>query len=184
MINVILLGPPGVGKGTQSSLLAERFDLVHISTGDLLRREMDLGTNLGNYIRPLMDAGQYVGDQIVCDLVEQTIEPHRGIVLDGFPRTIAQADALRVILAKQHRKVDHVIELQADTAVLVQRMLARAEHSGRADDTEEIFEDRLRTYHEKTAPLITYYEDLNLLTKVDSLDEIHIVAQRVQQVVE
>ena len=184
MLNVILLGPPGVGKGTQSSNIARHFELIHISTGELLREEMAQGTPLGLQIQQLMDSGQYVSDDIACGLVRREIDPTRGLVLDGFPRTIPQAETLDTMLTGLGRKLDRVIELRADHPTLIQRMMDRAKTSGRADDTPEIFGERLRTYDAKTAPLIKYYSDKGLLVSIDSLDKIPVVTQRIISVLE
>lgn len=175
-INIILLGPPGAGKGTQASRLVEEKGMVQLSTGDMLRAARSSGTEMGQRVAEVMDRGELVTDEIVIGLIrEQLAKGGKGFIFDGFPRTLAQADALDRLLAESGMALDAVIELQVDDEALVGRIVQRADESRaagqpvRRDDTPEVFADRLREYYKKTAPLLGYYYAKGNLKTVDGM---------------
>ncbi len=179
MINLILFGPPGSGKGTQATKLVEKFGLTHISTGDLFRYELGNNTPLGIKARGFMDKGELVPDTVTIAMLENKMDmtPNpKGYILDGFPRTIKQAESLDEILKKRNTSVTHLIALDVSKKEIITRLLKRGETSGRADDAnEEIIETRIDQYLSKTSPVYEYYEKLEVSQKVEgmgSLDEI------------
>ncbi|MEM1131113.1 MAG: adenylate kinase [Pseudomonadota bacterium] len=190
-LNVILLGPPGAGKGTQAEILVQTFGLVQLSTGDMLREAKSSGTELGNRVAEVMERGELVTDDIVVGLIEEKLKSvtANGFIFDGFPRTIAQADALGDLLEKTGKSLDAVIEMQVDDAVLVKRILNRAEEARaagkpvRADDNAETVRSRLAAYHEQTAPLISYYDNKGVLQQVDAMADIDAVATELSRIV-
>jgi adenylate kinase len=183
-MRLILLGPPGAGKGTQAQRLVERHGIPQLSTGDMLRAAVKAETPVGLKAKAVMDAGELVSDAIVNAIVAERIDQPdcaRGFILDGYPRTLAQADALEAMLAERGLGLDRVIELVVDDKALVNRITKRAlesEAAGlpvRKDDNPEVFEERLREYYKKTAPLIGYYYAKGMLSSVDgmaSIDEV------------
>ncbi|MDA7423128.1 adenylate kinase [Thalassococcus lentus] len=183
-MNIILLGPPGAGKGTQAGMLVESRNMVQLSTGDMLREARTSGTEMGNIVADVMDRGDLVTDEIVIGLIREKLEAggdHGGFIFDGFPRTLAQADALGELLAEFGQGLDHVIELQVNDEVLVERILGRAAEAvaaggtARADDNEESLKVRLMAYYKQTSPLIGYYHAKGDLKSVDGLGEIEAV---------
>ncbi len=179
-MNIILLGPPGAGKGTQASHLVETRDMIQLSTGDMLRAARTSGTEMGNKVAAIMDAGELVTDEIVIGLIREQLEGDKkgGFIFDGFPRTLAQADALAALLDEKGETLDAVIELQVNDEILVGRIVGRAEGARkagqpvRADDNEESLKIRLMEYYKKTSPLIGYYHAKGQLKSVDGLGEI------------
>lgn len=174
-MRVVLLGPPGAGKGTQAVLLAEKLGVPHISTGDLFRANIGNETELGRQAKAYLDAGNLVPNEITNNMVAARVaEPDaaNGFVLDGFPRTVDQADALAKILKELDTEVDHVLCFVVDEDIVASRMLAR----GRADDTEDVIRNRLRVYHDETEPLLDYYD--GLVVRVDGVGEVDEVNQR------
>jgi len=178
MINIILLGPPGAGKGTQAQKLVDGRNMVQLSTGDMLRAARTSGTEMGNMVAGVMDRGELVTDEIVIGLIREQLEAggdHGGFIFDGFPRTLAQADALGALLAEMGHTLDHVIELAVNDEVLVERILGRAADAvaaggtARADDNEESLKTRLMAYYKQTSPLIGYYHAKGDLKSVDGL---------------
>lgn len=178
MINIILLGPPGAGKGTQAQRLVDERNMVQLSTGDMLRAARTSGTEMGNMVAGVMDRGELVTDEIVIGLIREQLEAggdHGGFIFDGFPRTLAQADALGELMAELGQKLDHVIELAVNDEVLVERILGRAAEAiaaggeARADDNEESLKVRLMAYYKQTSPLIGYYHAKGDLASVDGL---------------
>ncbi|WP_405404420.1 adenylate kinase [Paracoccus sp. Ld10] len=175
-MNIILLGPPGAGKGTQAGRLVADKGLVQLSTGDMLRAARSSGTEMGRRVAEVMDRGELVTDEIVIGLIREQLEKGgKGFIFDGFPRTLPQADALGRLLAESGMALDAVIELQVDDEALVGRIVKRAEESRaagqpvRRDDTPEVFADRLREYYKKTAPLLGYYYAKGNLQAVDGM---------------
>lgn len=162
MLNVIIFGAPGSGKGTQSELLVKQYGFDHISTGDLLRAAIKHETELGLAAKKYMDAGQLVPDELIIGLIERVLEerkPQVGLLLDGFPRTIPQADALASLFAKYGTAVHAVLDLQVAHEELVERLLKRGQESGRSDDNLETIQNRLKVYEAQTAPLADYYAE-------------------------
>ena len=169
MFNLILFGPPGAGKGTQAVRIAQKHNWVHISTGDILRAEVSQGTPLGLKVKAVMDAGHLVSDELLIEIMESVFVKHadaKGFVLDGFPRTLNQAQELDKMLAKLGRSVSLVLALEVNEEELVKRMLNRAIEQGRIDDTEDAIKNRLVQYHAHTKPLIEYYKEKNLFQDV------------------
>ena len=192
-MRLILLGPPGAGKGTQAQILVKRYGIPQLSTGDMLRAAVQAGTEVGKRAKAVMDAGELVSDDIVNAIVAERIEQPdcaNGFILDGYPRTLAQADAVEKMLAERGSKLDAVIELVVDDKILVNRILKRAEEARaagqpvRKDDNAEVFEERLREYYKKTAPLIGYYYAKNMLTHVDGMASMDAVTSSIEKILE
>ena len=215
-MNLILLGPPGAGKGTQAKRLEERFGLTQLSTGDMLRAERDSRSPLGQRVQAIMDSGQLVSDDIMIDLIAARIDrldkgpgSHKGFILDGFPRTVPQAEALDAMLAKKGLKLDYVIEMRVDEAALVDRIAGRyacakcgagyhnrfqrpklngvcdlcggREFIRRADDRPETVKARLKAYRDQTAPILPYYRAKGVLHTVDGMAPIDRVTEQIEQ---
>lgn len=181
MFNIILFGPPGAGKGTQAKNLIERYELTHLSTGDMLRAARKSGTELGQRVAAIMDAGHLVSDEIVNELVEEQVmhaEDVKGFIFDGYPRTVAQAETLDQILSKVDHPVKAVLFLEVEKEELIGRLLKRAQDQGRADDTREVIEERVVEYNKKTLPVAEYYGQQNKVHKVDGLGSIEDIAGR------
>ena len=165
-LRLVMLGPPGSGKGTQAEILAEKLGIPAISTGEMLRRAVASGSELGRRVESIMASGSLVDDDTMAEVVRERLsrdDASDGYMLDGYPRTLAQADTLEAVLAESGRKLDAVVFVDAPEDELVRRALARQ----RADDTEEVVRHRQEVYRQKTAPLIEYYEGLGLLRRVD-----------------
>lgn len=176
MTRVVLVGPPGAGKGTQAATLSDKLGVPHISTGDLFRAHIGDATELGRRVKGYLDAGQLVPDELTNELVRERLaerDVEAGFVLDGFPRNVSQADLLKQILAETDRSLDAVIEIQVDEDHLIDRLLAR----GRDDDNEEIIRHRLGVYRSETAPLLDYYVDI--LRTVDGVGDVDEVTGRI-----
>lgn len=187
MINLALFGPPGAGKGTQSGALIRRHNLFYLSTGDLLRRELAAGTPLGQAAAGIIAAGGLVSDEIIVQLIEQTIVDHpeaRGFLFDGFPRTTIQAYILEGLMLKLNTALTVLIDLQVPEEVSVQRLLERGKVSGRSDDNEAVIRNRLREYSEKTVPVLQYYQDRGLHRPVNAQAPIAEVGGQIEQIVQ
>ena len=188
-MNIILLGPPGAGKGTQAQKLVAERNMVQLSTGDMLRAARTSGTEMGKKVAAVMDAGNLVTDEIVIGLIREQLEngAEGGFIFDGFPRTLAQADALDALLSEMGQSLDHVIELQVNDEVLVERILGRAAEAvaaggaARADDNEESLKVRLLAYYKQTSPLIGYYYAKGDLKSVDGLASMDEVAASISK---
>ena len=181
---VILVGAPGVGKGTQAKKIVAAFDIPHVSTGDMLRAAIEAGSELGQRVATYLEQGQLVPDQLILDVVAERLQQadcQNGCLLDGFPRTLPQAEALQTQLAAAGHKLDAVIHLVAAAEEVKERLLKRAEIEGRADDTEETITERLRVYQQQTEPLVGYYRERGLLHEIDGMGTPEQVFQRVQQ---
>lgn len=184
---IILMGAPGAGKGTQARLLEKAIGLPHVSTGDLFRYNLEQETELGTLANTYMDKGELVPDEVTVAMVKERLSQpdcSDGAILDGFPRTLAQAEALDSMLDELGGRIDIVVYIEVDTEVLVERLLKRAEKEGRADDNEETIRNRMRVYREQTQPLLDFYEERGLLVKVDGDQSIEGVHADVKAVVE
>ena len=190
-MKLIFLGPPGAGKGTQAKILTEKYGIPQLSTGDMLRSAVAAGTEIGKKAKSIMDAGGLVSDEIVNQIVSDRIdEPDckKGFILDGYPRTVGQAEALQSILASKHTKLDAVIELVVDQNALVDRMKTRVAETiaaggkVRSDDNPEAFAKRLVEYSEKTAPLSQFYAKTGLLKKIDGMAPVKEVTSEIEKV--
>jgi len=169
MLNLILFGPPGAGKGTQAAKLAEKFSLIHISTGDILRAEIRLQTPLGLKVKSVMDAGHLVSDELLIEIMESVFRKHsnaNGFVFDGFPRTLHQANALDEMLRRLNAPISVVIGLEVEEEELIRRLINRSKEQGRMDDNEEIVRHRLVQYHQHTKPLMDFYRQRDLFRQI------------------
>ncbi len=173
------MGPPGAGKGTQAKILSDQYNLVHLSTGDILRNEIDNQTTIGLDAKNYMDQGLLVPDEVLLSMMENTLTDLKGlgIILDGFPRTVPQAEGLDAIFKKLDLNIDMVINISVDKEILINRLIKRAEDSGRSDDTKEVIVNRQNVYLELTAPLLEFYK--NEVINVDGDGTIEEVTQRV-----
>ncbi|GAA0622252.1 adenylate kinase [Brevundimonas kwangchunensis] len=177
-MNLILFGPPAAGKGTQAKRLVETRGMVQLSTGDMLRAAIASGSELGLKVKDVLARGDLVTDEIVIALIEERLpeaEAAGGAIFDGFPRTVAQAEALDAMLAKRGAQVDRVVRLKVDDAALTERISRRYAEQGRPDDNPETFKDRLAVYNRQTAPLLPYYEGQGKLTEIDGMGSIEAV---------
>ena len=176
MKNIVIFGAPGSGKGTQSDKMIEKYGFEHISTGDVLRSEMKNGTELGKTARQYIDQGQLVPDQLIVDMLASVYDKlggdHKGVIFDGFPRTIPQAEALKQMLAERGHKVAAMIELDVPEDELMKRLILRGQQSGRADDNEETIKKRLVVYHSQTQPLIEWYSKEGVHYHINGLGEL------------
>ncbi len=176
MVNIVLFGPPGAGKGTQSEKLIAKYNFVHLSTGDLLRGEIAMGTELGLTAKKLMDAGILVPDEVVIGMIGKKVSDNpgaKGFIFDGFPRTTAQAEALDKLLESHQTSIHAMISLEVEKQELIKRLLSRGAVSGRADDANtDIIENRINEYNNKTYPLKDYYKKQNKLRSVHGIGSV------------
>jgi len=186
-LDILLLGPQGAGKGTQGKLISREYGLPHVATGDTLRAAIAAGSELGRKAEPLLNVGRLVPDDVMIGLIRDRLaneDTERGFVLDGFPRTAVQAEALDGMLSEIERPLSVVFEFQLPEEQCVERLLRRALEEGRADDTPEAIRTRLRLYHEQTAPLVEYYRARGLLVPVHADRPVEEVFEEIQQVLE
>lgn len=173
MKNIVIFGAPGSGKGTQSDLLIEKYGLNHISTGDVLRNEIKAGSELGKTAKEFIDKGQLIPDDLMVNILASVYDAfgkdHAGVIFDGFPRTIPQAEALKAMLAERGHAIAAMIELDVPEDELMTRLIKRGQESGRSDDNEETIRKRLAVYHNQTAPLIEWYEREGLHRHINGL---------------
>ncbi|HLU88815.1 MAG TPA: adenylate kinase [Cyclobacteriaceae bacterium] len=188
MLNIVLFGPPGAGKGTQSEKLIEKYQLSHIATGDLFRKHLGEGTDLGKKAKSYMDEGRLVPDEVVIDMVGEKIrstKEARGFIFDGFPRTVPQAEALDELLNSNGMEISGMIALDVPEEVLKQRIRERGKTSGRTDDQEESkIDTRIRVYLEETLPVADYYENQGKLSKVHGVGGIDEIFGKICEVVD
>ena len=187
MTAIILLGPPGAGKGTQAVRIAERLGIPAISTGEIFRQNIAEGTELGKRAQAYMDRGEFVPDTVTNPMVKARLaapDARDGFLLDGYPRTLDQAHVLRDILADLGTPLDMVLEIEVDEDEVVSRMLRRAEEQHRTDDTEPVMRHRLEVYHDQTEPMATYYADQDLLEVVDGTGSIDAVTGRIHSLLD
>jgi adenylate kinase len=188
MINIVLFGKPGAGKGTQAEFLKEKYNLTHLSTGDIFRFNIKNETALGQLAKTYMDAGDLVPDSVTIQMLESEVDknPHSaGFLFDGFPRTNAQAQALDSFLASKNQQITATIALEANDEILVQRLLERGKTSGRPDDQDEDkIRNRYQEYNEKTAPLMAYYAQQGKFYAVDGIGQIEDITQRLSAVID
>ena len=188
MLNLVLFGPPGAGKGTQANLLIKRYNLIHLSTGDLLRGEIAEGTKLGLEAKSLMDAGNLVPDKVVIGMISSKLDNNpnaNGFIFDGFPRTTEQAKALDILLENKETSIRAMLSLKVIDEELIKRLINRGKDSGRADDqNEDIIANRINEYNNKTAPLKDYYSTQNKLHEVMGIGSIEDIANNLNKVID
>ncbi|WP_017732795.1 adenylate kinase [Nafulsella turpanensis] len=188
MLNIVLFGPPGAGKGTQSQKLIEKYNLKHISTGDLFRKHLSEGTELGKTAQQYMDAGKLVPDAVVIGMVEDTVAqkgPHQGFIFDGFPRTVAQAETLDQLMENFNMKINGMVALEVPVEVLKERIRERGKTSGRTDDQDEAkINTRIKVYLDETLPVAKYYEQQGKFAKVNGVGSINEIFDNICQEIE
>ena len=188
MLNIVLFGAPGAGKVTQAVMLAEKHELVHLSTGDILRKELSAGTDLGKQAQQFMEKGEFVPDAVVIGMIRSQIEQNpnaKGFIFDGFPRTTAQAEALDRMLSEKKMGITSMIALEVENEELVNRLMKRGEISGRADDQSlDVISNRIDVYHQKTKPLIGYYGAQGKYNPINGVGEIMEIFERLSAYVE
>jgi len=188
MLNLVLFGPPGAGKGTQSNLLIDKYNLVHLSTGDILRGEITAGTALGLEAKAIMDRGDLVSDEIVIGMISSKLDNNpnaNGFIFDGFPRTAAQAEALDNLLSEKGTEISAMLSLKVEDAELIKRLLERGKESGRADDkNESIIANRINEYNNKTAPLKEFYAAQNKLSEIEGVGSISDISKKLNTVID
>lgn len=182
MLNIVLFGPPGSGKGTQSEKIIEKYNLVHISTGDLLREEVAAQTELGKRAKTIMDSGELVSDEIVIGMIRKKVEENKGgpgFIFDGFPRTVEQARELRKVLSDYDEEVNIMISLDVPREELVKRLLNRGKETGRSDDNMETINNRIDVYNKQTIPVTYYYDKMRKHVSVDGIGSIEKIFGRI-----
>ena len=189
MLNIVIFGAPGSGKGTQSDKIIENYHLFHISTGDVLRDNIRRGTELGKTAKGYIDQGQLVPDELIIDILAQVLDENKdkaseGVIFDGFPRTIPQAEALEQLLADRGTRIDAVVGLEVPEEELIKRILLRGQQSGRADDNEETARKRLEVYHNQTSPLKAYYEEQGKYRALNGLGTIEGIFELIKEVLD
>ena len=188
MLNIVLFGPPGAGKGTQSEMLISRYNLIHLSTGDILRKELANQTQLGIEAKKFMDQGLLVPDEVVIGMIGNKLEKNlksNGFIFDGFPRTTAQAIALDNLLTKKNLAITAMVSLKVEDQELIKRLLDRGKSSGRTDDqSKEIISNRIKEYNLKTSPLKSFYSQQNKLYEVDGFGSIEEIREKVNSVID
>lgn len=181
-MNLIIFGPPGAGKGTQALKISDKYGVVHISTGDILRSALKNGTELGLKAKEYMDKGKLVPDDLVIGIIKDRIKEQdcrNGFLLDGFPRTLPQADALDSMLSAEGMEIASVVSVEVEDSEIVSRILKRQQEEGRSDDTEQVVQNRLQVYRNQTEPLRGYYEDKGKLSEVDGIGSVEEVFSRI-----
>jgi len=186
-MRIVLLGAPGSGKGTQAALLVEQLKLPHISTGALLRSAVEAGTELGLKAKIVMDRGEFVSDDIMLKLIEERLSQDDaipGFILDGYPRNIAQAEELDGLLTRLERPLDEALQIDVDIEKVIERIALRASEEGRSDDSEEVARKRMQVYAQQTAPVVDYYADKGVLSRVLGMGSVEDVFSRIMGVLQ
>ena len=183
-MNVLILGVQGSGKGTQATRIASEYGLAHVSTGDMLRAAVAAETELGLRVKPILESGRLVPDDLIIDLIRERVAGEEGFVLDGFPRTMAQAEALDEMLREEGRELDVVLELQVSDEVATSRLLRRAQDEGRSDDTPETIRTRVELYHRETEPLVEYYRAKGIVVGIHGERPVDAVFSEIQVTLE
>lgn len=186
MLNIVLFGPPGAGKGTQSKFLIDKYDLTYIATGDMLRREIADGSELGKIAKSVIDKGKLVSDEVIVRMIEKKINrmsEAKGYLFDGFPRTVVQAYILEGLLLRMHTGLNTVLSLEVPEEELMRRLKERSKTSGRSDDNMEVIHLRLKEYRDKTAPVANYYKDLGLFNPINGVGSIANIQQRLDDAI-
>ncbi len=187
MLNIVIFGAPGSGKGTQSERIVEKFGINHISTGDVLRKEIKNGTELGMTAKYFIDQGQLLPDDVIIGILASTLDglkDSKGVIFDGFPRTVAQAEALKKMLAERGQEVSVMLDLEVPEDELMDRLIKRGQMSGRADDNEETIKKRLVVYNEQTTPLIDWYKNDGKYQHINGLGTMEGIADEIAGVIE
>lgn len=188
MLNIVIFGPPGAGKGTQSEKIIQKYDLVHLSTGDMLRGEIKAGTELGKQAKSLIDEGKLVPDEVVVGMIRNKLNENtsaKGFIFDGFPRTTGQAEALDELLEEFDTSITVMVALEVPEKELTKRLLERGKESGRSDDQdEEIIQSRIEEYNKKTAPLKNFYSNQNKFHAIDGVGSIDEIFNRITEVID
>ena len=186
---IILFGPPGAGKGTQAKFIIDKYNIVQISTGDMLRESVQSGSELGNKVKVIMDKGDLVSDDIIMSIISERIleeDCKKGFILDGFPRTLNQAKALDKMLYDKNLNIDHVIEMLVDEDLLISRIERRASEDKlvRNDDNQDVLKNRIKIYKKDTIPVLDYYKDLNKLRQANGMQSIEGVSNDIQYIID
>jgi len=188
MLNIIICGAPGSGKGTQSKLIAEKYNLKHLSTGDILRNEIKLQTEIGKKAEQFISKGQLVPDEIIITMLDHILDKemnhHKGIILDGFPRTYAQAEALEKLLKKRNEEITLLLDLKVNDEELISRLLKRAEISNRSDDKLDVIRKRLEIYHQNADEVNNFYKKLNKYVAIEGIGTVEEIFSRISQVID
>ena len=188
MKNIVIFGAPGAGKGTQSDKMIEKYGFEHISTGDVLRAEIKKGTELGKIAKGYIDNGQLIPDELMVDILAHVYDSfgkeHKGVIFDGFPRTVAQAQALDLLLKRHQTKVSAMLELSVPDEMVIERLLLRKEKEGRSDDNIETINHRLKVYRTQTAPVSEYYAQQGNLHLVDGTGRVEEISDRLYQIID
>jgi adenylate kinase len=187
MLNLVIFGPPGAGKGTQAEFIIDSYKLIHLSTGDMLRAEMASGSELGERVKSIMAAGELVSDEIVIEMIAKRLDGNpdaSGFIFDGFPRTIPQAEALDQLLESKNTNISGMVMLEVEEEELVSRLVKRGQESGRADDNEQTIRNRIGVYNEQTLPVANYYDAQGKLNKVHGMGSIDEIKGRIFSVLD
>tara|TARA_B100001769_G_C22069521_1_gene575621 strand:+ start:444 stop:1016 length:573 start_codon:yes stop_codon:yes gene_type:complete len=188
-VNIILFGPPGAGKGTQAKMLCEKYNLSHLSTGDILRDEIKKNSELGKSVKKIIESGKLVSDEVIIEMLNLALKKNKkdvrsGYLFDGFPRNIEQANLFSNLLENLSIKINFILLIEVDDSILLERILSRKKSEGRIDDNEKVLRSRIKVYLEETEPLIEHYSSNNIIKKIDGVGKISEVNQRINNALE